>query len=302
VGRLHDASFVTSIQSISQGELPMAFSVLILTHNEEANIGPCLDSLKAAADGLAALDIAVLDSGSSDTTGDIVRGQGIRVYSRRFDDFASQRNWGADSIPWAFDWILHLDADERVSRDLVAEIIMETPESTQDAYLLASRLFFMGRWIRYSSRYPYFQARLLHRRRARFVSRGHGQYLDDAARKVGRLRQPYDHFNFSKGVSEWVDKHNRYSTAEALQNTGSRSSFRAAIARFVTAHSREASQQALKDLAAAIPFRPLVKFLYLYIWKWGFLDGRPGFNYCLLMAFYEVMIDMKRQEIAEDDT
>lgn len=278
----------------------MAFSVLILTYNEIANIRPCLESLLGAVPGGPALDIAVLDSGSTDGTGETVRELGFPVYQRRFDTFADQRNWGADSIPWSFDWILHLDADERVDHDLVTEIRDEIRHSERDAYLLANRLFFMGRWIRYSSRYPHYQARLLHRHRARFISRGHGQYLDDAVRSVGRLRHPYDHYNFSKGVSEWVEKHNRYSTAEARQMAADPVVLKEALGRIYDAHSREASQQAVKALAGCLPLRPVIRFLYLYLLKWGFLDGRPGFDYCVLMAFYEFLIGLKRREMAGD--
>lgn len=279
----------------------MAFSVLILTHNEVANIRPCLNSLVSEVPHGAAIDIAVLDSGSTDGTVETVREMGFPLYQRKFDTFADQRNWGADSIPWAFDWILHLDADERVDHELVAEISKVTRDSDRDAYLLANRLFFMGRWIRYSSRYPHYQARLLHRHRARFISRGHGQYLDDGVRNVGRLRHPYDHYNFSKGVSEWVEKHNRYSTAEARQLVSDPVTFNEAFGRICGAQTREASQQAVKAMAGCLPLRPVIRFLYLYLWKWGFLDGRPGFDYCVLMAFYEFLIGLKRREMAGDE-
>jgi glycosyltransferase involved in cell wall biosynthesis len=276
----------------------MSFSVLILTHNEVANIGPCLDSLRVSAGNACSLDIAVLDSGSTDGTVEVARSMGINVYKRPFDNFADQRNWGVAAIPWAFDWIFHLDADERVDHALVAEIIAETRESSRDAYLVANRLYFMGKWIRFSSRYPHYQARLLHRHRARFISRGHGQYLDHAVRNIGRLRHPFDHYNFSKGVTEWVEKHNRYSTAEAKQIVSAPISPAAALRCLFHAQSREAAQQAFKAFSCYVPLRPLARFLYLYCWKWGFLDGRPGFDYCVLMAFYEFLIGLKRREIA----
>jgi glycosyltransferase involved in cell wall biosynthesis len=277
-------------------DLRVPFSVLILTHDEAKNVRVCIDSLRAASGGDLSLDIAVIDSGSTDGTVEIVRKMGIPIYERSFDTFAQQRNWGMDSIPWTFEWILHLDADERVDRNLITEIAAKTRHSRRDAYLIANRLFFMGKWIRYSSRYPHYQARLLHRHRARFMQRGHGQYLDDNCRDVGRLRHPYDHFNFSKGISEWVEKHNRYSTAEAEKLSGASFSAPQVLRRFIGSRNREASQQAMKAMAASLPFRPLARFLYLYCWKWGFLDGRPGFDYCVLMAFYEFLISLKQRE------
>lgn len=276
----------------------MSFSILILTYNELANIRSCVESLNISVNGGPPLDIAVLDSGSTDGTVEALRELGIRIYHRPFDTFANQRNWGMDAIPWAFDWILHLDADERVDRGLIAEITEETQDSQRDAYLLANRLFFMGRWIRFSSRYPHYQARLLHRHRARFISRGHGQYLAESVRDVGRLHHPYDHHNFSKGISEWVEKHNRYATAEARQMATAPVSIATSFHCLLTSRSRETAQQALKALASALPLRPFARFGYLYVCRWGFLDGRPGFDYCVLMAFYEFLITIKRREIA----
>lgn len=269
----------------------MPFSVLILTHNEQANIARCLEALRSHGSLSAGIELAVLDSGSTDDTVAIVERHGVPVYRRPFDTFARQRNWGAEQIPWKHDWILHLDADECVSREFLEEVEAVTSDEQMAAYLAANRLWFMGRWIRHASMFPRYQARLLRRGRARFVDRGHGQYLDPSVTAVGTLRTPYDHHNFSKGISEWVEKHNRYSTAEAGEN----------LRRAASVHGRgsnvETRQQRVKRLTQMLPCRPLLRFLYLYVWRCGFLDGRPGFIYCVLVAFYQFLIGAKEYEL-----
>lgn len=269
----------------------MAFSVLILTHNEEANIARCLDALRSHAALSPGIEIAVLDSGSTDATIAIVERYGVPVYRRDFDSFASQRNWGANEIPWRHEWILHLDADECVGREFIEEVAAATRDGGMAAYLVANRLWFMGRWIRHASMYPRYQARLLHREKASFVDRGHGQYLDSSITAVGVLRTPYDHYNFSKGISEWVEKHNRYSTAEASANPAR------VTPTSGTMGNVETQQQRVKRLSQMVPCRPLLRFLYLYVWYRGFLDGRPGFIYCVLVAFYQFLIDAKAYEL-----
>lgn len=267
----------------------MPYSVLILTHDEAHNIARCLDSLPPGSDAV------VLDSGSTDGTLDIVRGYPVRIAERRFDSFAGQRNWAVDTLEFRHDWILHLDADECLTPALRAELDTVTARDEHSAYLLANRLFFMGRWIRHASMYPHYQARLLKRGEARFGQVGHGQILAEAKRGVGTLREPYDHHNFSRGISDWVARHNRYSSDEAkriVHGTAHGAPPAAAVG-----SGRESRQQRLKWLADRLPCRPLVRFLYLYGWRAGFLDGRPGFDYCVLMAFYDFLTRAKAREL-----
>jgi glycosyltransferase involved in cell wall biosynthesis len=272
----------------------MAFSTLILTMNERANLARCLDSL-AGCD-----DIVVLDSGSDDGTQQLALERGARVFSRRFDNFAGQRNWALDHVTFKHPWVLHLDADESITPELQAELEDVSRRDALSAYLLANKLIFMGHWIKRSSMYPYFQARLLRLGEARFEQSGHGQHLAYATRGVGRLRQPYIHHNFSKGISDWVERHNRYSSDEARRLLRERGAHRVHILDLVLGKTAESRQQAKKRLADSIPCRPLVRFLYSYLWKGGFLDGRAGFHYCALMAIYDYLTRLKYRELSED--
>lgn len=271
----------------------MPYSVLILTRDEAPNIRRCLESLRGCD------DVVVVDSFSTDDTVAIAESLGARVLTRAFDTFAGQRNWGVEHGGFRHAWILHLDADECLTPALHAEIEQAIARDDRSAYLLANQLIFMGRWIRHASMYPYYQARLLKRGEAWFGQVGHGQILAHAERGVGTLREPYVHHNFSRGVSDWVTRHNRYSTDEARRLCqGEDAAPALSTGSAVSAGSAESRQQWRKRLAARLPFRPIFRFLYLYVWRRGFLDGRQGFDYCVLMSFYDYLTRLKAREMA----
>jgi len=268
-------------------------SVLILTLNEEINIGDCLDSV-AWAD-----DVLVLDSGSDDRTVETAETKGARVMCRPFDDFASQRNYGLQEGNLRHDWVLHLDADERVSPELRRELQREARRHAHDAFRVPSKLMFQGRWLKHAGMYPTYQVRFGRRDALRFTQVGHGQRGNLSAEQVGTLDEPLLHYAFSKGVADWVDRHNRYSTDEAKHASESKADSVDWSA--LVSGDPQARRRALKDLSYRLPFRPLLRFLYVYVWELGVLDGRPGFDYAVLLSFYEYLIGLKRREQARTE-
>ena len=275
----------------------MPYSTLVLTKNEAINVGRCLDSL-AECD-----DIVVVDSFSDDETEAIVKTSPVRFLQRGFDTFAGQRNWAIDNVVFKHRWVLHLDADECMTPQLHAELSRLADADEKSAYMLANRVIFMGRWIRRCTMYPYYQARFLRLGESRFKQVGHGQHLDHATRGTGIAIEPYTHYNFSKGIADWVARHNRYADDEAQRITCDERGFLVSLPEALFSRDAGGRQQAHKRLADLLPLRPLVRFLYLYCWKGGFLDGRPGLHYCMLMAIYDYLIKLKaierRQAAAE---
>jgi glycosyltransferase involved in cell wall biosynthesis len=260
-------------------------SVVILTLDEEANIGPCLASC-AWAD-----DVHVLDSGSTDSTVEIARSLGATVHTNPFASFAQQRNWAIDHILLRNDWVLHLDADERCTEQLILEIDRLLAKSPREAgFYIASQMIFMETWIRRASGYPAYQVRLFHRSRMRFVDHGHGQ-REDGRGPFGRLQHPYLHFNFAKGLNDWYERHNRYSTLEARQIVNGGSA-RASPAHLLT-RDPVARRRALKALAGILPCRPTLRRLHVLFIQGAILEGRPGRTYAALLAAYEQMIQLK---------
>lgn len=265
-------------------------SALILTLNEELNLPACLDSIRWCD------DILVVDSFSSDKTSEIAKSRGAVVVQRRFDCFANQRNFGLENHDFRYDWILHLDADERVSDELHAEMTSEIRKGEKKAYRVASKIMFYGKWLKHSGMYPAYQVRLGRKDFLRFVQTGHGQREDGASDEIGTLRSPFIHYCFSKGLTDWFEKHNRYSRDESLWATRAVEnsidwagifSIRDAVCR----------RRALKALSFRLPFRPTLRFLYMYLFRLGFLDGWQGLTYCRLLSIYEYMTFLKIKEI-----
>ena len=264
----------------------MKFSCLILTYNEEINIARCLSSLDWCD------DIVIIDSGSTDKTLDIARQYGVRVLQRPFDDFASQRNFGLDEGALNHDWVLHLDADEIVTQELQTQLANLSPGEGIDGYYLPSKTILHGQWLKYAGMYPTYQARLGHRNRMRFIQVGHGQREDVRPDRMGRIDEPYLHFSFSHGMQKWLEKHIRYARDEAQLITDFRSGAVSSANHDGRQNGDAASgRRASKARAASLPLilRPFARFLYVYFFRKGFLDGRAGFSYAFMLAVYEGM-------------
>jgi glycosyltransferase involved in cell wall biosynthesis len=238
--------------------------------------------------------VVVLDSGSTDQTVELAIRRGARVVTRPFDNYASQRNFGHSGIEYRNEWILMLDADERVPADLAREMRQAVSGAAEEVALFQMRRrdWLLGRWIRRSSGYPTWFGRLARRGRVRVERPINEEYHADGA--VRSLAGHLDHYPFNKGFAEWIAKHNRYSTLEAQlceqrtaqPPTGS-----------VFARDPVLRRKVIKDRVYRMPGRPLLMFLALYLLRGGILEGRAGLTFCLLRAWYEFMIDLKRREL-----
>lgn len=267
----------------------MPVSILLLTLNEEQNLPACLDAVSWCD------DIVLVDSFSTDRTVEIAEAYGVRVYQRRFDNFAGQRNYALDQVEFEHEWIFHLDADEIFTDALRLEMEMAIENPAFDAWRVPSKMMFLGKWLRHSGIYPSYQVRLTRSPDFRFRQVGHGQKEDIPLERIGTLTEPYLHYSFSKGLHEWFEKHNRYSSDEAeaaLAHKHGEHMDWAGL--FASDPSRK--RMAMRALVFRLPFRPLLRFLYMYIFRLGFLDGSAGYIYCRLMATYEWMIVCKIKE------
>jgi glycosyltransferase involved in cell wall biosynthesis len=257
-----------------------AFSVLILTLNEERSLPRCLASIRGSD------DVVVLDSGSTDRTVALAASAGARVFTRPFDDFAGQRNHAQRNIPFRHPWVLHLDADEQMTPELAAECAAAAaagPQRELDGYFIAPRMMFLGRWIPHCTDFPAWQARFVRAPEFRFVESGHGQ-REAPGMRMARLKSGYLHDLTAGGEAEWLEKHRRYARAEAAAYLRTEGSVGWAELWSGSALSR---RRALKHLSHRWPLRPALRFAYQYILRRGFLDGRAGWRYCRLLARYE---------------
>ncbi|MGB7248685.1 MAG: glycosyltransferase family 2 protein [Phormidesmis sp.] len=271
------------------------FSIFILTHNEELDIAACIESA-ALSD-----DVIVVDSFSSDRTVSIAQSYPhIRVIQHAFESHGKQRTWMLRNIETQHPWVYILEADERMTPALFAECVAAAASGDNHAaYYAAERVMFMDRWIKRSTQYPRYQLRLFDKARVWFDDYGHTEreVIDGSH---GFLKETYPHYTCSKGFSRWIEKHNRYSTDEATETVKQLSDGTVAWKSLLSGKSEVERRRALKDLSLRVPARPLVRFIYMYFFLGGILDGRAGFSWCVLQAFYEYLILLKVWEIRQN--
>jgi glycosyltransferase involved in cell wall biosynthesis len=274
-------------------------SIFILTKNEEQDLPGCLGSVRWSN------DVHVYDSGSIDATTALAASAGAQVTTRIVNhggelfggDEAGHKNWALANIPFKNNWVLQLDADERVTPELASSIerAVQNP-GDKVAFRIRRRDFWKKTWLKHAVSSSYYirlfrPEKMLYERLVNPVSAAQGP--------VGQLEGYLDHYPFSKGMSHWMARHNSYSSLEARQieqNRAARRQFSLRQAFFGRDRNERRFHQ--KELFYKMPARPLLKFLLLYVGKRGFLDGRAGFNYAMLQAFYEYMIVLKSKELA----
>lgn len=266
------------------------FSIYILTHNEEIDIAACIES------ALLSDDVVVVDSCSSDRTVEIASRYPVRVVQHAFESHGKQRTWMLEAIPPKHQWVYILEADERMTPELFQECLHAIQTEEHIGYYVAERVMFMGTWIRRSTQYPRYQLRLLRHGKVWFTDYGHTE-REVCDGKTGFLKETYPHYTCSKGLSRWIEKHNRYSTDEAIETLRQLESGTVNWHDLFFGASEVDRRRALKDLSLRLPFRPFVRFIYMYFFLGGCLDGQAGFAWCTLQAFYEYLILLKAWEI-----
>lgn len=267
-------------------------SVLIITRNEELDLPGCLASVSWSD------DIHVYDSFSTDRTTDIARAHGATVHQRVFDSYAGQRNAGL-AVSYRYPWVLILDADERANPALAQILSTELARvpATVDAFRLRRRDYFLGKWLEHAQTTPFY-IRVLRLGKARF-QREVNEVLEVEGTIVDLDTAYFDHFPFSKGLTHWVAKHNSYSSGEAKIVAASAFAGDVSWKKAFFARDFNEKHAARKAIFYSLPGRPLMRWAYLMFYRRGILDGRAGFVYSTLQAFYEWLIVLKTAELQE---
>ncbi|HET7265949.1 MAG TPA: glycosyltransferase family 2 protein [bacterium] len=266
---------------------PVPLAVIILARNEEDNLPHAL----AGVVGWAA-EVWVVDSLSTDRTAALARDAGARVVPREFPGYAAQRNWALRSLPLGPEWVLFLDADEAVTPELRAELtaVLAAPPAGIAGFQVKRRFVFLGRWLRHGGYYPVWLLRVVRHRVARCEDRGVDEHLlvdGPTARLHGDLlhedRRP---------LERWIERHTRYARLNAEELL--RHDAAGLPARWGSAVPAERSRWWYTRVYRRTPagLRALLYFLYRYLLRGGFLDGREGFIYHSLQAlWYRLLID-----------
>lgn len=271
-------------------------SVLIPVRNEKANILACLNSVRWAD------EIVVVDSGSTDGTADIARNNGAKVVQFQWDGkFPKKKNWALENVSWKNDWILILDADERITPELAAEIQRELKQPRADGYFINRRFIFLGKWIRHCGYYPSWNLRLFRHKLGRYEQMHGGDTAsgDNEVHEHVVLNGPSAHLKSDMlhyaypDIYTWIEKHNRYSNWEAEIEAGGQS-----IGGKTSGIGENLQKKrALREWSRRLPFRPTLRFLFSYVFKRGFLDGTEGYMFCRLLATYEMLNVFKAREL-----
>ncbi len=265
-------------------------SVMIFTLNEELNLPNCLDSLRWCD------DVIVVDSFSRDATREIAERRGARFFQNEFKGFGVQRNWAMDHTRPKHDWVLIMDADERVTDELVAEMtqVLAGPVDGVGAFRIARRFHLWGRWLRHSSLYPTWVVRLVHKERVRYRNRGHAE-TQDVQGEIRSLGGDLIDEN-AKGVSDWLERQLRYARREAefeLEEQRDASEGSSSVFSADPLVRRAAMKRAARDL----PGRAALYFLYAYFVRRGFMDGRDGLAFCTMRAVFEQLVVINRYDL-----
>ncbi len=268
-------------------------SIYILTYNEEKDIADCIES------ALVSDDVIVVDSYSTDKTKEIASQYPVKFAEHPFESHGRQRNWLLEEIPTKYEWVYLLEADERMTPQLFQECLKVIQNKENVGYYVAEQVMFMGNWIRRSTQYPRYQMRLFEKGQVYFTDYGHTE-REVVKGSFGFLQETYPHYTCSKGISRWIEKHNRYSTDEAAETLRQLQEGGVEWKKLLFGSSEVEKRRALKDLSLRLPFRPLLRWMYMYFILGGILDGSSGFTWCTLQAFYEYLILLKIQEFKSD--
>jgi glycosyltransferase involved in cell wall biosynthesis len=281
----------------SSGSAGPLLSVVVLAYNEEANLPACLESVK----GLGC-EVFVVDSGSTDRTVEIARAARAHVVEHPFENYAAQRSWAQQNLPIRSDWVLHLDADERLTPGLVREIheVLAAQSGAQlngvDGFLLRKRTFFMGRWIKHGGHYPSYHLRLFRKNRGRCEERLYDQHFVVNG-KIEKLKHDYVDVLCSD-LTIWTQRHMRWADLEARELLIGNGHGQVRPAIFGNPIER---RRWLRDgLYARSPLyvRPLLYWIYRYFLRLGFLDGKEGFIFHFLQGFwFRLLVDIKVDEM-----
>ena len=281
-----DTTRRSELRSLRAAKAPV--SVIVPVKNEADNLRRCLPAL-AWAD-----EIYVVDSGSTDATAVVAAEHGARVVAFEFNGvYPKKKNWALANLPFRNEWVLIVDADEVVPPELADEIATRIATDEADGYYLNMKYYFLGRRIRHCGYNECWNMRLFRHQLGRYermpvdpaANTGDNEAHEHVELRgpAAKLRHELDHHAYPT-IYTWVEKHNRYAVWEARMYERF---LREPIPTAIGGDKR--FKRMLKKVYLRLPMRPLIRFVYSYVLRAGFLDGMPGLVFCTLLSFYDFL-------------
>ncbi len=276
--------------------IKVPISVFVPCKNEEANLARCLQSVPWVD------EVFVVDSQSKDHTGSIAQEHGAKVVQFEYKGgWPKKKNWALENLPFSHEWVLILDADECLPPEAEEEIrkIVTNPDEKHSGYWINRRYFFLGKPLKHAY-FPNWNLRLFKHKHGRYekitdltTDSGDHEIHEHVVVQgsTGKLNSIMDHHAFPT-IDSFVEKHNRYSNWEAIVESSSKDDESA------LQHEAVKGKRRLRRIFRKLPFRPTLRFLYVYLWQGGILDGWPGYVFARLHAQYEFLSVAKAKAIS----
>ena len=275
----------------------LPITAIVLTYNEKLNLSECIDSVLDKID-----EIIIVDSFSNDETIQIADNYKIKWYQNKFINQAKQFIWALENTDIKSEWILRLDADERWTKEGFEELSEIIEKDKADGIYVKMKIFFMGRWIKHGGFYPNYFLRVFKKSKGKMEDRWMDEHIKvDGRTIVSNIDVIESNYDRQKNIALWTDKHNKYSTREAIELLIQKHNLKKVdtVAKF-WGNKTERKRWLKEKFYFHLPLflRPFLYYIHRYIFKLGFLDGKEGFIYHYLHAFwYRFLVDAKVYQI-----
>lgn len=270
-----------------------------MTYNEKRNLRACLESVHEYID-----DIIIVDSYSTDETEDIAKEYTDKFYKNKWINYSKQYLWGIANTDIKNEWIIRLDADERWTKEGFEELATIMQDDEVNGIYVKMKIYFMGRFIKHGAFYPNYFLRVYKKSKGAMEDRWMDEHIHVEGKVVhSNIDVIESNYDRQENIALWTDKHNGYSTREAVEFLIAKHNIhKIDTVANLFGNKTERKRWMKENIYFKTPLfvRPYMYFIYRYVFKFGFLDGKEGFIFHTLHAFwYRFLVDTKVYQIEQ---